>query len=93
MLWLYAYPPAPARSPPCTASPQELLVALVPREAHVASLPAATARACLPYWLEAGGWVVGLLSDATAAAMGRLPHREPSLRERRNSPLVRRGLR
>ncbi len=35
-------------------------------------LPAATSRACLPYWLEAAGWAVGLLSDATAAAMGRL---------------------
>ncbi len=41
-----------------------------------ASLPAATARACLPYWLEAGGWAAALMLDATAAAMGRLPNTE-----------------
>ncbi len=48
-----------------------VLVLLVPDE--WASLPVATARACAPYWLEAAGWLVELLSDATAAAMGRLP--------------------
>ncbi len=37
------------------------------------SLPAATARVCAPYWLEAAGWLTALMSDATAAAMGRLP--------------------
>ncbi len=42
-------------------------------ESDTAVLPAATARACLPHWLEAAGWLAGLLSDATAAAMGRLP--------------------
>ncbi len=36
------------------------------------SLPDATARSCVPYWLEAAGWAVALLSDATAAAMGPL---------------------
>ncbi len=40
---------------------------------EASALPAAVARACLPYWLEAAGWAVALLSDATAAAMGRLP--------------------
>ncbi len=37
----------------------------------------ATARACLPYWMEMAAWAVALLSDATAAAMGRLPFSEP----------------
>ncbi len=46
---------------------------LVPRKDYAASLPAATARACLPHWLEAAGWAVALMSDAAAAAMGRLP--------------------
>ncbi len=36
-------------------------------------LPTATARACLPYWLEAGGWAAALQADAVAAAMGRGP--------------------
>ncbi len=33
----------------------------------------ATVGAYAPYWLEAAGWLAALLSDATAAAMGRLP--------------------
>ncbi len=37
------------------------------------ALPVVTARTCLPYWLEAAGWLEAILSDATAAAMGRLP--------------------
>ncbi len=37
------------------------------------SRSAATARACVPYWLESTGWLAALMSDATAAAMGRLP--------------------
>ncbi len=46
---------------------------MVPRQAAVDFLPLATTRACLPHWLEAAGWAVALMSDATAAAMGRLP--------------------
>ncbi len=38
---------------------------------------AATARACLPYWLETAGWLAALLADATAAAVGRLPALKP----------------
>ncbi len=45
------------------------LALIEPRE----SLPAATARDCAPHWLKAAGWLAALLSDATAAAMGRLP--------------------
>ncbi len=37
------------------------------------TLSAATAQACLPYWLETAGWLAALLSDAAAAAMGRMP--------------------
>ncbi len=51
---------------------QGLVLALLPAECWD-SLPAPTARACVPYWLEAAGWLVALMSDATAAAMGRLP--------------------
>ncbi len=43
---------------------------MVPMEAW---LSVATARACAPYWLESTGWLAVLMSDATAAAMGRLP--------------------
>ncbi len=39
--------------------------------------PAATALACLPYWMETAAWAAALLSDAMAAAMGRLPSSEP----------------
>ncbi len=46
---------------------------LLPTTEHADSLPAATARSCLPHWLEAAGWAAALMSDATAAAMGRLP--------------------
>lgn len=42
----------------------------------VLAVPPATARACLPYWMEATAWAAALLSDATAAAMGRLPASE-----------------
>ncbi len=52
---------------------QVLVMSLVPRKDYAASLPAATARACLPHWLEAAGWAVALMSDAAAAAMGRRP--------------------
>ncbi len=53
--------------------PQQLVRGLLHNQTEASALPAATARACLPYWLEATGWAVALLSDATAAAMGRLP--------------------
>ncbi len=46
---------------------------LLPKWEFADSLPAATARSCLPYWLETAGWAAALLSDATAAAMERLP--------------------
>ncbi len=49
------------------------MLSLLPAPEHADSLPAATARACLPHWLEAAGWAAALMSDATAAAMGRLP--------------------
>ncbi len=51
---------------------QNLVRALLPSECWD-SLPAATARLCAPHWLEAAGWLAALMSDATAAAMGRLP--------------------
>ncbi len=41
------------------------------------TLAPAIARACLPYWMEMAAWAAALLSDATAAAMGRLPSSEP----------------
>lgn len=40
---------------------------------------ATATRACLPYWLETVGWLAAMLSDATAAGMGRLPSLEPPL--------------
>lgn len=46
---------------------------LLPKPWHIAALPASTIEACLPYWLEAGTWLLGLMSDGTAAAMGRRP--------------------
>ncbi len=46
---------------------------LVTKAHVVGALPAATARSCLPHWLEAAGWATALVSDATAAAVGRLP--------------------
>ncbi len=52
---------------------QVLVDNLLPSTLDVAALPPAVARVCLPHWLEAAGWVVGLLSDAAAAALGRLP--------------------
>ncbi len=51
---------------------QDVVSWLVPPE-YWDSLPVPTARACAPHWLEAAGWLAALLSDATAAAMGRLP--------------------
>ncbi len=56
---------------------QTLVLPMLPVEKGLAGanaeLPAATAQACLPYWLETAGWLAALLSDAAAAAMGRLP--------------------
>ncbi len=49
------------------------MLAMVPDAADADELPAATARTCLPYWLEAGGWAAALQADGVAAAMGRLP--------------------
>ncbi len=46
---------------------------MVPDTPDAGQLPVDTARACLPYWLEAGGWAAALQADAVAAAMGRLP--------------------
>ncbi len=59
---------------PCTLASrdQALVQSLLPTTEHVDPLPAATARSCLPHWLEAAGWAAALMSDATAAAMGRL---------------------
>ncbi len=51
------------------------LLSLLPLKGGPGS--AATARACLPYWLETAGWLAALLADATAAAMGRLPALKP----------------
>ncbi len=56
----------------CCSGLQGLVLVLLPAE-YCDTLPAATALACAPHWLEAAGWLVALLSDATAAAMGRLP--------------------
>ncbi len=53
--------------------PQGLVLAMVPDTTDAGLLPVDTARACLPYWLEAGGWAAALQADAVAAAMGRLP--------------------
>ncbi len=36
------------------------------------TLPAATAQACLPHWLQAAGWALAALSDSTGAAALRL---------------------
>ncbi len=46
---------------------------MVPDTTVAGLLPVDTARACLPYWLEAGGWAAALQADAVAAVMGRLP--------------------
>ncbi len=55
---------------------QLMVLSLLPKMEDANSLPPVTARACLPYWLEAAGWAAALMSDATAAAMGRLPSTE-----------------
>ncbi len=52
---------------------QVLVLDLLPRLWYIAALPASTVQSCMPYWLEAGAWLLGLMSDGTAAAMGRLP--------------------
>ncbi len=52
---------------------QFLVLSMVPNTTDAGQLPTATARACLPYWLEAGGWAAALQADAVAAAMGRGP--------------------
>ncbi len=46
---------------------------VVPDSKKAFALPKETVVACLPHWLEAAGWTAALMSDATAAAMGRLP--------------------
>ncbi len=52
------------------------MLTLLPKLKDADALPPATARSCLPYWLEAVGWAAALMSDAAAAAMGRLPAAE-----------------
>ncbi len=58
---------------PSARATQALVQSLLPKTKYADSLPAATARSCLPHWLEAAGWAAALMSDAAAAAMGRLP--------------------
>ncbi len=53
------------------ALPQVLSFGLVHK--RQVGLPTSTVQACLPYWLETAGWAAAVLSDAAAAAMGRLP--------------------
>ncbi len=43
-----------------------------------AGLSTPAAHASVPYRLEAAGWTAAVLSDAVAAAMGRLPATQPS---------------
>ncbi len=53
---------------------QTLVLDLLPQApTALLFLPEAAVQACLPYWLEAAAWAVALMSDGTAAAMGRLP--------------------
>ncbi len=52
---------------------QALVLGVIMKVEDAHACPAATARSCLPHWLEALGWAVALMSDAAAAAMGRLP--------------------
>lgn len=54
----------------CAYVPQEMVLQMVPAGTAPS---AATARACVPYWLESTGWLAVLMSDATAAAIVRLP--------------------
>ncbi len=69
---LYRYPTG-VRSASVLQVP---VIELVATTTEASSLPTATALSCLPYWLEAAGWAVGLRSDAVAAGMGRLPATE-----------------
>ncbi len=48
-------------------APQSLVLGMLPEQ------KGATVGVYAPHWLETAGWLTALLSDATAAAMGRLP--------------------
>ncbi len=67
----YAAPPTPFAAISCCGRVSQGLVYAMFGE--LPSLQEATARACIAFRLEAAGWLVALMSDATAAAMGRLP--------------------
>ncbi len=51
-----------------TLDPQSLMTPLLKAVGNETLLPASTAQACLPYWLEAAGWWAAVQCDASALA-------------------------